>query len=447
MITALGIDVGMSGVRAAVVAEDGSLLGTGRAAAEVQVTGDRAEADPGDWLRGALEAGAAAVADAGVAIDAIGVSALGPSPVLVTRTGEAVSPALLFGLDRRAEEQRERLGVTHDHALPKLLWWAEHEPQRLARADTAVDVAGFVVAGLCGELVMDEITAEAYGVAGAESPLPLPRPCDPLAHAGGLLPAPAAALGVASGTPVAAGTIDSYADVAGTATAPGEGCILLGSTLVVYAIWPEPLLVPGLEVQHQPAPGVLLGGASVCGGATLTWLDDVLGSGDDDLHALQPGAGGLLVLPYLAGERTPVNDPRASGAVVGLTYATTGAELRRGFLDSVALSTLDHVERLRHHGVDPVRWRAAGGAARNEALLRACCDAIGRPLALMPHAGEAIGPAALALRSARVSWQPLPQRVVEPDAARGARFSTLLDAYRSAYTALAPTMHRLGDLT
>ena len=175
MTVALGMDVGMSGVRAAVVDEHGALLGSSRAGSRPRVTADRAEADPREWLRGALAAGAAAVAEAGVAVDAIAVSALGPAPVLVTREGDAVSPALLFGLDRRAEEQRARLGVTHDHALPKLLWWAEHEPERVARAATAVDAAGFVVAGLCGELVMDTITAEAYVVEGVDSPVPLPR--------------------------------------------------------------------------------------------------------------------------------------------------------------------------------------------------------------------------------------------------------------------------------
>ena len=134
MTVALGIDVGMSGVRAAVIDEEGTLLGTGRAESRSRLTADRAEADPHEWLRGALVAGAAAVAEAGEPVDVIAVSALGPAPVLVTGEGLAVSPALLFGLDRRAEEQRARLGVTHDHALPKLLWWAEHEPRARAPA-------------------------------------------------------------------------------------------------------------------------------------------------------------------------------------------------------------------------------------------------------------------------------------------------------------------------
>ena len=446
MTAALGIDVGMSGVRAAVVDEGGALLGAGRAAAAVRVTAQRAEADPREWLAGALGAGAAAVAEAGVAIDAIAVSALGPAPVLVGSDGDALAPALLFGLDLRAEEQRARLGVTHDHALPKLLWWAEHEPAIVARASTALDATGYVVAGLSGAFAMDGITAEAYRAPGVEAPVTLPQPCDPLEQVGGLGDGAAAALGLTEGTPVLAGTLDSYADVAATGTPPGGGCLLLGTTLIAYAVWPEPVAVPGLEVQHQPAPGVLIGGAAVCGGATIAWLDEIVGDGADDLHALGPGAGGLLALPYLAGERTPVNDPRATGAVLGLTYATTPAELRRAMIDAVALSALDHVERLRAHGIDPARWRVAGGATRNRALLHACADALGRPLGVMPHAGEALGPAALALRATGVAWEPTPERVVEPDGARTARFAQLLPLYRAAYDGLAPTMHDLAEL-
>jgi sugar (pentulose or hexulose) kinase len=148
----------------------------------------------------------------------------------------------------------------------------------------------------------------------------------------------------------------------------------------------------------------------VCGAATLDWLGELLGRGAGDLHALPPGAGGLLALPYLAGERTPVNDPFASGAVLGPTYSTTRDELCRAFIDAVALSVLDHANRLRTGGVDPARWRAAGGATRNAALLHACCDALGRPLDVMRHASVAIGPAALALRAAGGRWQPSPKR-------------------------------------
>jgi xylulokinase len=446
VITALGIDVGMSGARAAVLDEAGALLGAGWAATRVRLTTERAEADPRDWLAGALAAGAAAVAEAGAAVDAIAVSALGPAPVLVTGEGEALGPALLFGLDRRAEAQRARLGVTHDHALPKLLWWAEHEPERVAGAAAALDATGYVVAGLCGALAMDAITAEAYTLAGVAPPVPLPVPCDPLARVGDLLPGPAEMLGLPSGTPVIAGTLDSYADVAGTGVPPGGGCLLLGSTLIVYAVWPEAVAVPGLEVQHHPAPGVLVGGASVGGGATIAWLDDVVGAEAGDLHVLAPGAGGLLVLPYFAGERTPVNDPRASGAILGLTYATTPDELRRAFIDAVALSALDHADRLRAHGIDPASWRAAGGATRNQALLHACSDALGRPLEVMPHAGAAIGPASLALRAAGVDWQPQPERVVEPDPARTELLAGLLGHYRAAYAGLAPTMHELAEV-
>ena len=446
--TALGIDIGLSGARAAVLDERGALLGAGwardagpadrrTAPRPIRATGWRAPSRPARrrWRRQASRSTRSPSRPSD------------PRRCSSRETGEALGPALLFGLDRRAEAQRARLGVTHDHALPKLLWWAEHEPERLAGAATALDATGYVVAGLCGALAMDTITAEAYTLAGAESPLTLPAPCDPLALAGGLLPGAAETLGLPAGTPVIAGTLDSYADVAGTGTPPGGGCLLLGSTLIAYAVWPEPVAVPGLEVQHHPAPGVLIGGASVCGGATISWLEDLLGEGAGDLHALEPGAGGLLVLPYFAGERTPVNDPRASGALLGLTYSTTPEELRRAFVDAVALSALDHAERLRVHGIDPASWRAAGGATRNEALLHACSDALGRPLEVMPHAGAAIGPASLALRAAGVDWLPRPESRVEPDAARTARYAGLLGRYRAAYTALAPTMHALAEVS
>jgi sugar (pentulose or hexulose) kinase len=138
---------------------------------------------------------------------------------------------------------------------------------------------------------------------------------------------------------------------------------------------------------------------------------------------------GLGIDVGLSGVRAAVVDQH--GALVGTGRAGSGARL-----------ISDRAE------ADPREWLlgalAAGGATRNVSLLHACCDALGRPLDVMPHAGAAIGPAALALRAAGATWQPSPERTIESDTARTARLAELLGTYRGAYAGLAPTMHALG---
>ena len=186
---ALGIDVGLSAVRAAVVSSDGRLLGRGRRAlAPVLPEASRAEQDARAWRAGVFGAGADAVAEArGTPIDVVCVGALGPAPLLVDADLEPLTPALLFALDTRAEAERLMLEVeSHDHALPKLLWWERNEPALTARAACALDATGYLVATLTGVPTMDTITAESYVTADAASPVPVPCPVDPLAVAGWL---------------------------------------------------------------------------------------------------------------------------------------------------------------------------------------------------------------------------------------------------------------------
>ena len=288
----------------------------------------------------------------------------------------------------------------------------------MARADAAVDAAGYVVAGLCGELVMDAITAEAYVVEGVDPPR---------AAAAAVRSAGATSAACCPVRPRALGLARGHAGDRGHARLVRRRrrhrrgarhrlppARLDADRLRRLARARATCRASRCSTSRRPACSSEA--RRSCGGATLDWLDELLGRDAADLHELPPGAGGLLALPYLAGERTPVNDPFASGAVLGLTYSTTRDELCRAFIDAVALSALDHADRLRACGVDPARWRVAGGATRNAALLHACCDALGRPLDVMPHAGAAIGPAALALRAAGVAWQPSPERTIEPDA-------------------------------
>jgi len=451
-VCALGIDVGLSGVRAAVVCAEGDLLGAARRPLTVDApAAGRAEHDPTAWIEGALAAGAEAVSAAGVDVAAVGVGGLGPAPVLVDRSGKPLTPALLFSLDRRAERQRAALAPspTHDHALPKLLWWAEHDPDVVRRAAFALDATGFLVSRFTGVPTMDAITAADYHLAGRPAPVSLPDPVDPLAIAGGLTRTAADALGVPEGTPVAAGTYDTYVDVAGAGVRkPGDACLLLGSTLVVCRAVAEPADCSGLELSPYPGDGLLLGGWTTTAGTSLDWFRRELG-GDDDLAAaaeLEPGAGGLVALPYLAGERTPVRDPDARGLLLGLTLRATRTQAYRAFVDAIALSARDHAARLDQAGLAPERWLAAGGGTRNAAWAHATADALGAPLHVVAHAGEAFGPAALALRSIGVEPSRPVERVVEPDRGRAGRFDALYRIYCDLHPLLAPAMRDLGRL-
>ncbi len=422
------------------------MVATARRPLETAIERERAEHDPRAWLDGALAAGREAVEAAGGGpVAAVGVGAVGPAPVLVDGDLDPLAPAPLFALDRRAEAERARLAVTHDHALPKLLWWAEHEPGLVARAAWALDATGFLVGQLTGTPIMDAVTRASWESPSAVAPVPLPEPIDPTAVAGGLTAEAAAALGLPSGTPVAAGTFDTFVDVAGAGVrGPGDACILLGSTLIVAVALDRPRECPGLELSAYPGAGTLLGGWTSAAGSTLSWFARELGA-PPDVTRLEPGAGGLVALPYFAGERTPIHDPDATGLVLGLTLATTRGELYRSLLDAVALSALDHTSRLAAAGIAPDAWLTAGGGARDEAWLRATADAIGSPLHIVRGAGEAVGPAHLALRAVGAEPSRPVERIVEPDPARHARFRELYPLYRDVYPSLAPAMRRLSN--
>jgi xylulokinase len=437
----LGIDVGLSGVRAAALDDRGRLLSAARRSLPARTAAGRAEQDSRAWLAALLETGREAAA--GHDVDAVAVCALGPSPMLLNEELEPLTPALLFALDRRAAPGT--LGVTHDHALPKLLWWREHEPALWERAAWAVDATGFLVAQLTGIPVLNTIAAADWQHPREPPPLPLPEAQDPFAIAGGMLEQPARALGLHAGTPVAVGTYDTYADVlAAGVREPGDACVLLGSTLVVCAAAPEPVDCPGLESTAYLGEGTLVGGWTASAGSSLDWFARELGP-PGDVAPLEPGAGGLLALPYLAGERTPVWDPDARGVVLGLTLETRRDELYRALVDAVALSARDHLERLRGVRRVPDRWRARGGGANDEAWLRATCDALGAPLDVTAHPGEAVGPALLAHRAMGGDVSLPVARQVQPDPARAERYDRLYTVYRELHPATAPLVHRLVE--
>ena len=312
------------------------------------------------------------------------------------------------------------------------------------------DATGFLVAQLTGRAVMDHATTVDHCCAGLKQVVPLPEILKADAVAGGLTSAAARRLGLAAGTPVTVGTYDSFADLAGAGVlADGDRGLLLGSTVVIGRISKKPptpaaAAKAGLRITPHAGEGSFVGGWTSTSGTALNWARVEFGQGTQ--HPQMPGASGLLALPYLAGERAPIWDIDARGALLGFTLETDKQHLATAMTEGVVLSILDIASRL--DGLTSVAsgYRVSGGGLRNKVWADAMADALGVPLEVMENAGEAIGPAALAFRAlgvdrkARIAW------VVKPDRKRHARYQELLRIYRTLYPALKTAMHDLGRL-
>ena len=187
----------------------------------------------------------------------------------------------------------------------------------------------------------------------------------------------------------------------------------------------------------------MLAGWTSAAGSTIAWARDRFGR--DGLADLLPGAGGLVAVPYLDGERTPVWDPDARGAIVGLTCGTSSAELGRAFVDAVALSARDILERMPGLEHRPGRWQAAGGGIHDPIWLQATSDALEAELDAV-DVTSGIGAAVFGLRAAGLDPIVPVVRTVSPHAAAVDRYERLYPLYRELYGPLRPTMAALGTL-
>jgi xylulokinase len=172
-------------------------------------------------------------------------------------------------------------------------------------------------------------------------------------------------------------------------------------------------------------------------------FDDLVG----EAERWEPGAEGLLFLPYLQGERTPHADPDARGAFVGLQLRHDRGALTRAVLEGVAFGLRDSLDLLRGLGCAPSVGRISGGGSRGSLWLRIVASALGIPLeTTAADEGSAYGAALLggvaggvfADTAEAVAACVRPRDVVEPDAEWVERY----DALHARYSALYPALRR-----
>ncbi len=447
-------------------AQTGAVVRSGRASHP-----DGTEVDPRHWWSAWEEATSGGLLD-GVAAVSVGGQQHGM--VLLDEHDEVVRPALLWNDTRSAQAATdlvdelggqawaEATGVVPVAAttVSKLRWVATHEPEHLARAVRCVLPHDWLTGRILGA-ARDGWTTDGgdasgtgYWSAGTRSYRE-----DLLRHAVGTVgahldvprvAAPAEVVGrTAPGMVVAAGTGDNMGAAMGLSLSLGDVVVSLGTSGTAFARHDRAIADPTGAVQSFAdaeggflplvctlnAARVLTAGAAMLG-TDLAGLDRLA-------LAAEPGAGGLTLLPYLDGERTP-NLPGATGSLHGLTRANATPEnLARAVVESMLLGLADAVERVRAAGCRLERVLLVGGASASVAVQEIAPDLFGVPVAV-PAPGEyvAAGAArqaawALSGEAAPPVWEVDVDVTVEPgDTARGAE---VRERYAAVLAATHPT--------
>lgn len=433
----LGIDVGTLGVKGVLVGEDG------RPMARAEISHTPRYPRPGwvemdaerDWWGDAVSTIRELLAGASIPpadIAGVGVCGLVPCLCPVDVAGRPLGPAILYSDNRALEELtwvNETLGLqlTAQAVTPKILWLKKHQAGLFSQIDRVLSTHHFVVMRLTGRAVMDYDTASIMGgifdarrrawdeeacVRLGIPPHILPGLSPATAIVGGITPDAAQATGLAVGTPVIAGSGDTFPTMVGCgAIDPGDAMIAFGTTgLLTIAVQPLAQSAAGPHFSDAEGAASVLWGANVLSaGRLVRWFQENFapvesmaaeGQGispfvllDNEADEIPAGSEGVLVLPHLLGRRTPTPDAAMRGTILGLDPFHTRAHVYRAVLESFAYNVRQSYEELRPH---VQRVVATAGGARSPLWRQIMADVLDAPLEYHPHASGALGIAFLA---------------------------------------------------
>lgn len=439
----LGLDLGTSGVKAVLVATDGSVLARADRGYAVASPHPRwAETDPAQWEAAARDAVASVLADVDADVVAIGLDGQMHGTVLVDASGEPVRPAVLWPDGRAGDElaRWQALAPERLRALanplapgmtgPVLAWLTRHEPDVVARAHRVLLpkdwlrtrlVPGALVtdhsdasATLLWDLERDEWSRDVLAATGIRADL-LPEVVPSDEVVGTLDATEAAAWGLPVGIPVVAGCADAAATLVGSSSAPGRLVVTVGSGAQVVLPGITPTFDgPITHHTYRAATGGAYAMVAVMNaGIALTRVVSLLGGSWDDLYhdydRQRPVPG---FVPFLSGERLPTAAAPNSGRWFGLGLETERADLFAAALEGLCFTIRRGVESMPELADTAID--VAGGGTRSPVFAQLLADVLGRELCRVDlEDATAVGAALLAFRGAGLDLpEPPPRRGV-----------------------------------
>lgn len=486
----LGVDIGTSGTQGVLARPNGEVLGVAERPHELSLPHPGwAEHDAEEmWWKGFTQVCAELLEKAeGGSVAAVCVSGIGPCFLAADEDGQPLRPAMLYGIDTRATKEVDELTRKYGNADitrrcgnplsaqsvgPKIAWLNRNEPEVYERTRYFFMAHTFAAHRLTGAYVLDHASASM---------------CEPLYHtgenrwiedwceevapgldmpelrwsadmAGEITREGAEATGLPEGIPVAVGTTDSFADSLSVGvTNPGDAIIIYGSTMSIIVVAEESLPSNNLWSNAHLFEGTYnLSSGMATSGSLTGWLKKI--SGDKSFEELteeaaeiNPGSDGLVILPYFAGERTPLLDPDARGVMCGLTLGHTRGHLYRALLEATAFGARHLLEVVNETGGEGERVVAVGGGTKGGLWTQIISDVTGITQRLPEQTiGACYGDAMLAgiacgLLDHDARWTSMAD-TVEPNPENREIYDELYVIYRNLYPATREQAHALADI-
>jgi len=499
----LAHDLGTTGNKATLFDEAGTAVAAAFEAYDTAYPQPNwAEQDSADWWRAVRDSTCRLLAASGVApgeIAAVSFSGMMNGALVVDAAGAPLRPAIIWA-DQRATAEAEflarccgmesvyrrtghRPGASYTAA--KVLWLQRHQPEVYARTYQVLQAKDYAAFKLTGVFATDYSDASSTNLFDLErrawasdlieavglDPAKLP-PVYPSTTVIGKVTAEAAAqTGLLAGTPVVIGGGDgACATVGAGSVRPGDAYNYIGSSSWIAVTAAQPLYDPQMRTftfAHLDPTLYFPTGTMQCAGGAFDWLERLLrgeGEGRLDAHrdeltagaaGVEPGAKGLLFLPYLLGERSPHWNPQARGVFAGLTMSHGRAEMTRAVLEGVALNLKMILDAFLEQGAATrsEAMRLIGGGARSPVWRQILADVYGLPILLPALLAEATSLGAAIAGGVGVGLFPdfgvahqfvRVEEAERPDPARRQRYAVLYDIFRQAYTALEPIFEQLA---
>ena len=426
----LGIDIGTSACKLAVFSADGTVIDSESGSYPVYYPQSGwAEQDPEEWwaaVCGAMKRifarGKAKPAD----IAGIGIDGQSWSAIALDRDGRVLSRTPIWFDMRSAEICRsleKKIGADEifrvagnplapSYTTGKILWYKENLPEVYSHTDKILFSNAFIGWKLTGSITAD--VSQGYGLhcfdirsgkwdsamASAmgipESFLPEVVSCESII--GSVTKKAAAETGLPEGTPVAAGGLDAACGTLGAGvTEPGQTQEQGGQAGGMSLCLDHPLADKRLILGFHAVPDSwLLQGGTTGGGGVMRWLEKELGEAErlkadslkksslvqfnEEADAVSPGSDGLIFLPYMAGERSPIWDPDARGVWFGLDFSKTKGHLIRSAMEGTAFALRHNLDTAEEAGAVAGTLSAMGGSANSLLWTQIKSDITGKPI-------------------------------------------------------------------